>query len=137
MEGTAKDVLARWIVRLLLVPWERLREPKVMHALISTAYLSAAVAGTAVICDGAWWTGGLLLFGGLLPLGSMHGGHWGLERAGLILLMGGFVGWLAGLPEQSATVGELAARAALTFGVVALMAARWYRIRGLDMDPDR
>ena len=138
MKGRLKAV----ILRLLLTPWERLREPKVQHAAIATAYLLAVVAGVALWQWSPWlgqWAAGLIVAGGLLPLVSLHGGHWGLERAGLTFLAGGLLVYAVSLPQShpAISVGEIVARAAITGAFVALLCARWYHIRDLDLDPDR
>lgn len=138
MKGQIKAV----IVRLLMLPWERLREPKVISATIATAYSLATVSGFALLQWSPWlgeWAAWLLIVGGVLPLISLHGGHWGLERAGLTFLVGGFIVYAVSLPQShpAISVGEIVARAAITGALVALLCARWFHIRDLDMDPDR
>lgn len=134
MKGQLKAVIVRW----LLVPWECLREPKVQHAMLASAYLAVVIGGVGAVSDGHWPAGVLLILGGALPLFSLHGGHWGLERSGLLFLIGGFIAYAAGIvPGQAETVGELVTRSAIIGSIVAAMCARWWHIRGLDMDPDR
>jgi len=137
-----KGQLQAMIVRWLLIPWERLRELKVVHACFAAAYTAVMVAGVGLWIWAPWmggWSAGLLVLGGGLPLASLHGGHWGLERAGLIFLWSGLLVYAASVPgsHDTITLGETVARAALVGAFAAVLGARWFHIRELDLDPDR
>lgn len=148
--GLRVPVIGRETVKglrdILAQPWLRLREPKVINALLATAYVLVSVAGASLLLNPpaalaghflTCWVGWLLLAGGMLPLLSLHGGYWWIEKSGLMFLIGGLLAYIAAVWTLPVDLGEKAVRSILAWALVTFLIARWVHIRELDLDPDK
>ena len=131
-------------------PYRLLREPRIISAILAAAYLTIAaligmptlaatpqtmLAGHANITL-ASLVGGLTILGGALAASSLVGGSWIVERAGIAWIIGGLIAravivWH--LPWDPSTIVRLGELIALCL----LLAARYARVSGLDLDPSR
>lgn len=134
------------IVRL----WLLLREPRVVTALSTVAWLLISAAGTwalidtpASIASQLMWPltltwGGLLGLGGLLGATGCLTGWWWVERAGIIGAVGGAVTYAAVVVSMHITQpGNRGPQALVILALALTLAIRWYRIRGAQTDPTR
>ena len=131
-------------------PYRLLKEPRVISAILAVAYLTiAALIGLPTLAATpqtmlaehtnitlASLVGGLTILGGALAASSLVGGSWIVERAGIAWIIGGLIAravivW--NLPWDPSTIVHLGELIALCL----LLAARYARVSGLDLDPSR
>lgn len=131
-------------------PYRLLKEPRLVSACLAAAYLT--IAGTIglptlaatphtllaahVSLGLAWTVGTLTVIGGALAASSLLGGAWIVERGGIWFLWAGLAAraclvW--GMPWDTTTIVRLGELLALCL----LLAARYARVSGLDLDPGR
>lgn len=132
-----------------LAPWTLLKEPKFVSAMLATAYALASIngivimlapAGDLVTEDGiplAFVVGGIFVLGGIFGAISLHGGEWWLERAGIWMLIGAFVGYILTILGFEGSLTEKTVRTLFTLFIMTHLAARLYKIRGLTLDPTK
>lgn len=133
-----------------LTPWSLLKDPKFVSAMMALAYTLFTLTGLIIIfappdevVSRTWvlvgyLVGGFFIIGGLLGTLSLHGGEWWIERAGLMFEVGAMLGYvftLWSLNDNSTT--EVHVRTSLSFVVISLLAMRFYKIRGLTLDPTK
>ena len=130
-------------------PWNLLKEPRALSAIMAILYLSIVVLiglPTLLVLPGtgladnfdlslAVLAGIPLVAGGLIAAISLWGGAWFLERGGIVLIIGGLIVRaviVVALPYTDAVtaigVGEV-------WALSLALAARFFIIRGLDLDP--
>jgi len=132
-----------------LTPWSLLKEPKFVSAMMATAY--ALMSGTGLllifappdeVVSHSWLlvgylVGGLFIMGGVFGAYSLHGGEWWIERAGVILLIGAMLGYVFTFWSLDNSFTEDCIRTLLSFVIMCLLAMRFYKIRGLTLDPTK
>lgn len=130
-------------------PWNLLKEPRALSAIMAGFYLSIVImvglptllvlpgTGMAIHYDASLSiiTGGSLTVGGLIAAASLWGGAWAIERGGIYILAGGLIARgviVVALPYTDAVtsigLGEVTA-------LLLALAARFFTIRGLDLNP--
>lgn len=130
-------------------PWNLLKEPRALSAIMDILYLSIVVLiglPTLLVLPGtgladhfdlslAVLAGIPLVAGGLIATISLWGGAWFLERGGIVLIIGGLIVRaviVVALPYTDAVtaigVGEV-------WALSLALAGRFFIIRGLDLDP--
>ena len=131
-------------------PYRLLKEPRLVSAILAAAYLTiAAMIGLPTLAATpqtllaertsltlATIVGTLTILGGALAASSLVGGSWIVERAGIVWIVGGLIAraiivWH--LPWDASTVVRLGELIVLCL----LLAARYARVSGLDLDPSR
>jgi hypothetical protein len=130
-------------------PWLLLKEPRFVSAMLAIAYTAGAFAGLILIADTpgdlvdkngialAFLVGGLFSVGGLLGVISLHGGDWWMERACIYFICAAMLGYMIALWFFDASLSERLIRTLLSIAFVALLAARFYKIRGMTLDPTK
>lgn len=133
----------------LALPWTLLKEPRFISAMWATVYSIFAVNGIIFIGYTppdllykvgqplTFLTGGLLITGGILATFSLHGGQWYVERAGIIFCTVGMVGYAASTWFFDDSLSEQLMRTLFSISIVCAAAARFYKIRGLTLDPSK
>lgn len=132
-----------------IYPWSFLKEPRVLSAIMAILYLSIVVLiglPTLLVLPGtgladhfdlslAVLAGIPLVAGGIIAAISLWGRAWFLERGGIVLIIGGLIVRaviVVALPDTDAVtaigVGEV-------WALSLALAARFFIIRGLDLDP--
>ena len=131
-------------------PYRLLKEPRIISAILAAAYLTiAAMIGVPTLAATpqtmlaehtsltlASIVGTLTILGGTLAASSLVGGAWIVERAGIVWIIGGLIAraiivWH--MPHDASTIVRLGELIVLCL----LLAARWARVSGLDLDPSR
>ena len=144
-----RERLASWWRTPWTYPWSLLKEPRALSAIMAAVYLSiVALVGlpTLLVLPGTGLdthydmslsiiAGLPLVLGGTLAAASLWGGAWFLERGGILLILGGLVArgviiWVLPYSDAATTIG-IGEVAALTLA----LAARFFTIRGLDLNP--
>lgn len=128
-------------------PWTLLKEPKFISAMWATLYsifiangiiLVAFTPGDLITRNGisiSLITGGLLVIGGLCGVISLHGGQWFIERAGILFSLVGLLGYSVLVWIFESTIQEEILRTLFSIGLCCTLLARFYKIRGLTLDP--
>lgn len=134
-------------IRLTL--WSLLKEPKFISAMMATAYSIALAMGivSVVFTPGdlhtpsglflSYLMGGFFIVGGVFGLISLHGGEWWLERACIYLLLGALVSYVFSVLYFDADLSEKTLRCLHALMTTALFMTRFYKIRGLVLDPTK
>lgn len=129
--------------------WMLLKEPKFVSAMLAASYTAISIAGllmviytpTDLIDHGvttlSYFAGSTFLLGGVLGVVSLHGGEWWLERACIFLSWAGLSGYVFAIWEFNSSVSEKVIWTFFIFALAAHLAARFYNIRGLTLDPTK
>lgn len=132
-----------------LTLWSLLKEPRFISALHAIAYSIVfaigiifvfATPGDLVSRNGValgFIIGGLFIVSGVLGTYSLHGGEWWMERAGVIFLIGGLLGYIMAIWTFDGQMAEKTVRTLLSIVLILLFSIRYYRIRGLVLDPTK
>ena len=132
-----------------LTPWSLLKEPKFVSGMMATAYGLMSATGLMLIfappdevVSHSWLlvgylVGSLFIVGGIFGAYSLHGGEWWIERAGLMLLQGSMLGYIFTFWSLDNSITEDCIRTLLSFVIMCLLAMRFYKIRGLTLDPTK
>lgn len=127
--------------------WSMLKEPKFISAMVATSYSVAVIAGLILLFATpedlvrsnmsplSWLIGGCFLGGGALGTVSLHGGDWWLERACIYALVIATTGMIFAIWGFESGAAEKALWTMMMLFILAHLAVRFYRIRGLTLDP--
>lgn len=129
--------------------WMLLKEPKFISAMFAASYTAITLSGALMIIytpidlvdNGvtmlSYYSGGAFLIGGVLGVFSLHGGEWWLERACIFLVWAGLSGYIFAVWEFDSTLSEKAIWTLFIVALAAHLGARFYKIRGLTLDPTK
>ena len=132
------------------LPWRLVKEPRPLSVLVGLSYLTLAfTVGLHTIVNApstalaehvsltlAATVGVLTLLGGILAAGSLVGGAWFVERTGILFLVGGLIA-RAVIVWHSPDLGAVVPRMGEIAAILLLLAGRYVRIWGLDLDPTK
>jgi hypothetical protein len=137
------------IQRKLALPWTLLKEPKFISAMWGVVYSIYALNGIVFVLytppdliyrpgqPVTFLTGGLLIVGGILATLSLHGGQWYMERAGIIFGSFGMIGYVISVWFFDDSLSEKFIRTLFSIGLMCATFARFYKIKGLTLDPSK
>jgi hypothetical protein len=129
--------------------WALLKEPKFVSAMLAASYTALSIIGLIMIgfTPGdlvnhgmrvlSYFTGSLFLIGGALGVMSLHGGEWWLERACIYASWAGLFGYICAAWIYDASLSEKIISSLFVAAFSAQLAARFYKIRGLTLDPTK
>ena len=136
-------------MRNIPYPWLLLKEPKFVSACWVTIYGIFVAIGVVFLAyppkavveaEGiaiSFIGGALFIAGGILGAASLYGGKWYMERAAILFSIGGLLIYMGIAYLSSPDLQEQAVRIALTASSICALAARFYTIRGLTLDPKK
>ena len=137
------------LMRKIPYPWVLLKEPKFVSACWVTIYGIFVAIGIVFLLSPSravidaegiaisFIGGALFVAGGVLGAASLHGGKWYMERAAILFSVGGLLIYMGIAYLSSPDLQEQAVRIALTASGICALAARFYTIRGLTLDPHK